>query len=49
MFLKENLSPSYFIGVRGENIISFGSGEPDLPPPKEVYKILPDYFDFKYG
>ena len=46
---KENLSPAAFIGVRGENIISFGSGEPDLPPPEEVYKILPHYTDFKYG
>ncbi len=46
---KENLSPATFIGVRGNDIISFGSGEPDLPPPEEVYKILPHYKDFKYG
>lgn len=46
---KENLSPAAFIGVRGNDIISFGSGEPDLPPPEEVYKILPHYKDFKYG
>ena len=46
---KENLSPAAFIGVRGKNIISFGSGEPDLLPPEEVYKILPHYTDFKYG
>ena len=46
---KENLSPAAFIGVRGDNIISFGSGEPDLPPPEEVYNILPHYKDFKYG
>ena len=46
---KENLSPAAFIGVRGKEIISFGSGEPDLPPPEEVYKILPHYTDFKYG
>ncbi len=46
---KKNLSPASFIGVRGEKIISFGSGEPDLPPPDEVYKILPHYKDFKYG
>ncbi len=44
-----NLSPASFIGVRNDNIISFGSGEPDLPPPKEVYTILPNYTDFKYG
>ena len=43
------MSPATFIGVRGDNIISFGSGEPDLPPPEEVYKILPHYKDFKYG
>ena len=46
---KENLSPAAFIGVRENDIISFGSGEPDLPPPEEVYKILPNYKDFKYG
>ena len=45
---KNNLSPASFIGVRGNNIISFGSGEPDLPPPESVYKILPEYRDFKY-
>ncbi len=46
---KNSLSPSMFIGVQGENIISFGSGQPDLPPPEEVYSILPNYRDFKYG
>jgi len=46
---KDNLSPAAFIGVRSNDIISFGSGEPDLPPPEEVYKILPHYTDFKYG
>ena len=46
---KHNLSPASFIGVQGKDIISFGSGQPDLPPPKEVYKILPHYSDFKYG
>lgn len=43
------LSAAMFIGVRGEGIISFGSGQPDLPPPKEVYEMLPDYNGFKYG
>lgn len=38
-----------FIGVSGNGIISFGSGQPDLPPPKEVFSILPEYRDFKYG
>ena len=46
---KENLSPAAFIGVRGNGIISFGSGDPDLPPPEEVYKILPHYKDFEDG
>ena len=43
------LSPSMFIGVEGENIISFGSGQPDLPPPREVFACLPEYRNFKYG
>ncbi len=43
-------SPSFFIGKgQGDSIISFGSGQPDLPPPPEVYRILPTYDDFKYG
>lgn len=46
---KHELSPSTFIGVEGNGIISFGSGQPDLPPPMEVYQILPKYRDFKYG
>ena len=46
---EKNLSPSMFIGVQGKDIISFGSGQPDLPPPKQVYEILPTYRDFKYG
>jgi len=49
MMGKTSLSPANFIGIQNENIISFGSGEPDLPPPDSVYKILPDYVDFKYG
>ena len=45
----KKLSPSIFIGVSGKDIISFGSGQPDLPPPERVYKILPRYRYFKYG
>lgn len=45
----KNLSPAMFIGVSGKDIISFGSGQPDLPPPERVYKILPKYRYFKYG
>lgn len=49
---KRNLkidSPTFFIGVQGNGIISFGSGQPDLPPPPQIYKILPTYNSFKYG
>ena len=49
MSVKERLSPSSFIGVQGDDIISFGSGQPDLPPPPEAFEILPHYRDFKYG
>src|SRR4030042_1303818 len=42
-------SPSFFIGKGDNSLISFGSGQPDLPPPPEVYRILPTYRDFKYG
>ena len=49
MKTTSELSPGMFIGVEGEDIISFGSGQPDLPPPPEAYRILPDYRDFKYG
>ena len=44
--------PSFFIG-RGngtdENLISFGSGQPDLPPPPEAYDVIKDYRGFRYG
>jgi len=41
--------PSIFIGLQGKNLISFGSGQPDLAPPEQVFKILPKYKQFKYG
>ncbi|MBN1156378.1 aminotransferase class I/II-fold pyridoxal phosphate-dependent enzyme [Candidatus Woesearchaeota archaeon] len=44
-----NLSPSMFIGVAGKGVLSFGSGQPDLPPPTEVYSCLANYKAFKYG
>ena len=47
--MKKIESPSFFIGKGGNDLLSFGSGQPDLPPPKEVYEILPQYKDFKYG
>src|SRR3989338_8430108 len=46
---KNELSVAMFIGVEGKGIISFGSGQPDLPPPEMVFKILPNYRQFKYG
>lgn len=46
---KKINSPSFFIGLEGNDIISFGSGQPDLPPPKEVFKVLPKDGTFKYG
>jgi len=42
-------SPAFFIGKGDNSLISFGSGQPDLPPPEAVYKILPTYRAFKYG
>ena len=47
--MKKINSPSFFIGKNGNEFISFGSGQPDLPPPLEIFKILPEYRDFKYG
>lgn len=46
---EKPLSPAMFIGINGEDYISFGSGQPDLPPPKQIYEMLPEYKDFKYG
>ena len=42
-------SPSIFIGVSGKDIISFGSGQPDLPPPKRVFKTMSRFRNFRYG
>ncbi|MFC1690687.1 pyridoxal phosphate-dependent aminotransferase [Nanoarchaeota archaeon] len=41
------MSPSMFIGIEGG--ISFGSGQPDLAPPKEVYEVIKNFKSFKYG
>lgn len=30
-------------------MISFGSGQPDLAPPQEVYDVLPSIREFRYG
>jgi len=49
--MAKNLSPSMFIGLSrsDKDVISFGSGEPDLPPPKRVFKVMPRFKYFKYG
>jgi aspartate aminotransferase len=48
--MEDNLtSPAMFIGVDGADMISFGSGQPDLPPPREVFAALSKYHNFKYG
>ena len=51
MGIKETriTSPAYFVGVDGDNIISFGSGQPDLPPPKDIFKDIATPRLFKYG
>jgi len=42
--------PSFFIGKGDDtNLISFGSGQPDLPPPPEAFNALKSYNGFKYG
>ncbi|HPJ92594.1 MAG TPA: pyridoxal phosphate-dependent aminotransferase [Deltaproteobacteria bacterium] len=43
-------SPSIFIGQQGKNgIISFGSGQPDLPPPREATEGINIRHDLRYG
>ena len=43
-------SPAFFIGRgQGDGLISFGSGQPDLPPPPEAFQVLANYRAFKYG
>lgn len=46
---KKISGPSFFIGQDGDGIISFGSGQPDLPPPKEIFRNLENLRLFKYG
>ncbi|MBN1792695.1 pyridoxal phosphate-dependent aminotransferase [Candidatus Woesearchaeota archaeon] len=47
---KSRLSgPSMFIGKQGNGIISFGSGQPDLPPPREAISNLKIRSDLRYG
>ncbi|MBN1794019.1 MAG: pyridoxal phosphate-dependent aminotransferase [Candidatus Omnitrophica bacterium] len=42
-------SPSIFIGKQGNGVISFGSGQPDLPPPKEAIEGIDIRKDLRYG
>jgi aspartate aminotransferase len=42
-------SASFFIGKGDDTLISFGSGQPDLPPPPQAFDILKTYASFKYG
>lgn len=49
LLTESDLYPSAFIGKQGNGIISFGSGQPDLPPPKEVFESIKNYDKFKYG
>ena len=41
--------PAFFIGKGDDTLISFGSGQPDMPPPIEAFNILKTYTRFKYG
>lgn len=42
-------SPADFIGRQGNGVISFGSGQPDLPPPKEAFAGIDIKRDLRYG
>ncbi len=42
-------SPAEFIGKQGNGVISFGSGQPDLPPPPEVFQGINLKRDLRYG
>ncbi|HPW64593.1 MAG TPA: aminotransferase class I/II-fold pyridoxal phosphate-dependent enzyme, partial [Candidatus Omnitrophota bacterium] len=42
-------SPADFIGKQGHGYISFGSGQPDLPPPKEAFEGINLTRDLRYG
>lgn len=42
-------SPADFIGKQGPGVISFGSGQPDLPPPKEAFEGIHAKRDLRYG
>ena len=48
--MREKISSSsFFIGRGDDSLISFGSGQPDLPPPQEAFDAVHAYTGFKYG
>ncbi len=51
MDTPEIASPAFFIGkgTAGGDLISFGSGQPDLPPPPSAFAVLKSFEGFKYG
>ncbi len=46
---KKFASPAAFIGQEADGLISFGSGQPDLPPPSKIFDDLATKRLFKYG
>ncbi len=42
-------SASFFIGKGGGDLISFGSGQPDLPPPQRIFEAQRRFKTFRYG
>lgn len=42
-------SSSFFIGRNDPGIISFGSGQPDFPPPPKIFTVPSEHTLFKYG
>ena len=42
-------SPSFFIGKSADRLISFGSGQPDLPPPPQIFRGINTMKIFTYG
>ncbi len=43
------ITPGMFIGKEGPDIISFGSGQPDLRPPFDIGDVFLNFNKFKYG
>lgn len=47
--MQEISGPAFFIGKGDDTLISFGSGQPDMPPPPQAFDVLKTYGAFKYG